>query len=177
MEHHIAGHSAEGVVDKFKSVCFMTATPTPRKYFPPEVSKLDYIRLVWEGSSVMHIKKAKMQGDVTSKVVAICLHHLDTEGTPLFFYNSLRGIVPCVKQLIKARGLSHKDIKIICADNERNRAYLKDMVDHLISEYLAYKEYKTTMNDHERIEHLEDTVKWMVQNDLNLQKESDQSKN
>jgi hypothetical protein len=42
---------------------------------------------------------------------------------------------------------------------------------------LAYKEYKTTMNDHERIEHLEDTVKWMVQNDLNLQKESDQSKN
>ena len=47
----------------------------------------------------------------------------------------------------------------------------------VISIALAYKEYKTTMNDHERIEHLEDTVKWMVQNDLNLQKESDQSKN
>ena len=42
---------------------------------------------------------------------------------------------------------------------------------------LAYKEYKTTMNDHERIEHLEDTVKWMVQNDLDPKKESDQSKN
>ncbi len=46
-----------------------------------------------------------------------------------------------------------------------------------ISIALAYKEYKTTMNDHERIQQLEDTVKWMVQNDLNLQKESDQSKN
>jgi len=46
-----------------------------------------------------------------------------------------------------------------------------------ISIALAYKEYKTTMNDHERIEHLEDTVKWMVQSDFNLQKESDQSKN
>lgn len=46
-----------------------------------------------------------------------------------------------------------------------------------ISIAFAYKEYKTTMNDHERIEHLEDAVKWMVQNDLNLQKESDQSKN
>lgn len=46
-----------------------------------------------------------------------------------------------------------------------------------ISIAFAYKEYKTTLNDHERIEHLEDTVKWMVQNDLNLQKESDQSKN
>lgn len=28
-----------------------------------------------------------------------------------------------------------------------------------ISIALAYKEYKKTMNDHERIEHLEDTVK------------------
>lgn len=42
---------------------------------------------------------------------------------------------------------------------------------------LAYKEYKTTMNDHERIKHLEDTVKWMIQSDLDPQKESDQSKN
>lgn len=46
-----------------------------------------------------------------------------------------------------------------------------------ISIVFAYKEYKTTMNDHERIEHLEDTVKWMVQSDLDLQKESDRSKN
>lgn len=46
-----------------------------------------------------------------------------------------------------------------------------------ISIAFAYKEYKTTMNDHERIEHLEDTVKWMVKSDLDPQKESDQSKN
>ena len=129
------------LVPEFKSVCFMTATPTPRKYFPPEVAKLDYIRLVWEGSSVMHIKKAKMKGDVTSKIVAIALHHLDTEGTPLFFYNSLRGIVPCVKQLIKARGLTHKDIKIICADNDKNRAYLKEQLGvDWIPERPLYKE-------------------------------------
>lgn len=42
---------------------------------------------------------------------------------------------------------------------------------------LAYKEYKTTMSDHERIQQLEDTVKWMVQLDLDPKKESDQSKN
>lgn len=47
----------------------------------------------------------------------------------------------------------------------------------VISIALAYKEYKTTMNDHERIQQLEDTVKWMVQLDLDLQKKSDQSKN
>lgn len=47
----------------------------------------------------------------------------------------------------------------------------------VISIALAYKEYKTTMNDHERIQQLEDIVKWMVQLDLDLQKESDQNKN
>ena len=47
----------------------------------------------------------------------------------------------------------------------------------VISIALAYKEYKTTMKDHERIQQLEDTVKWMVQLDLDLRKESDQSKN
>lgn len=46
-----------------------------------------------------------------------------------------------------------------------------------ISIALAYKEYKTKTSDHERIEHLEDTVKWMIQSDLDPQKESDQSKN
>lgn len=47
----------------------------------------------------------------------------------------------------------------------------------VISIALAYKEYKTTMDDHERIEQLEDTVKWMIQSDLDLLKESDQNKN
>lgn len=46
-----------------------------------------------------------------------------------------------------------------------------------ISLVFAYKEYKTTMNDHARIQQLENTVHWMVQSDLDIQKESDQSKN
>ena len=129
------------LVKLFNSVCFMTATPTPRKYFPPEVTNLDYVRLVWEGSSVMNIKKARIYGDITSKVVAIALEHLDNGGTPLFFYNSLRGIIPCVKQLVKARKLTHKDIKIICADNEDNRTYLKEQLgEDWIPERPLYKE-------------------------------------
>lgn len=46
-----------------------------------------------------------------------------------------------------------------------------------ISIVFAYEKHKTIMNDHERIEQLEDTVKWMVKSDFDLQKESDQSKN
>lgn len=46
-----------------------------------------------------------------------------------------------------------------------------------ISIVFAYKEYKTTMDDHEWVEQLEDTVKRMVESNLDLQKESNQSKN
>lgn len=113
-------------VKHYKSVCYMTATPTPRKYFPPEVADLDYYRVNWDGSEKMLIKKAKVYGDMTSKVTAIALHHLDHGGTPLFFYNSLKGIIPCIKNLIKLRGLTYKDIKIICADTEDNSTFLKD---------------------------------------------------
>lgn len=128
-------------VKLFQSVCFMTATPTPRKYFPKEVSELEYVRVLWEGSSQMQIKKARVQGDMTGKIVAIALHHLDTTGTPIFFYNSLKGIVPCIKQLVKARNLTHRDIKIICADNEKNREYLREQLGaDWIPERPLYKE-------------------------------------
>ena len=115
-------------VGLFKSVCFMTATPTPRKYFPPEVSNLDYYRVVWEDSEKMIVNKAKIKGDMTKRVVAIALNHLDNGGTPIFFYNSLKGIIPCIKSLIKARGITYKDVKIICANTDANITYLKEQL-------------------------------------------------
>lgn len=115
-------------VELFKSVCFMTATPTPRKYFPPEISKLDYYRVSWEDSEKMVVNKANIKGDMNKKVTAIALHHLDNGGTPIFFYNSLSGIIPCIKNLIKVRGITYKDVKIICANTEANKAYLKEQL-------------------------------------------------
>lgn len=38
----------------------------------------------------------------------------------------------------------------------------------------AVVELKTTLGDHSRIQQLEDTAKWMMQGDLDLQKETDQ---
>lgn len=67
--------------------------------------------------------------------------------------------------------MDKKDILIILACGAV--AAVSSVADIIVT----YKEYKTTMNDHERIQQLEDTVKWMVKSDLDLQKESDQSKN
>ena len=67
--------------------------------------------------------------------------------------------------------MDRKDILIILACGAV--AAVSSVADIVVT----YKEYKTTMNDHERIQQLEDTVKWMVQSDLDLQKEPDQSKN
>lgn len=128
-------------VGLFKSVCFMTATPTPRKYFPPEVSNLAYYRVIWEDSEKMIVNKAKIKGDMTKRVVAIALNHLDNGGTPIFFYNSLKGIIPCIKNLIKARGITYKDVKIICANTDTNINYLKEQLGKdWIPEKPLYKE-------------------------------------
>lgn len=134
-------------VELFKSVCFMTATPTPRKYFPPQISKLDYYRVVWEDSEKMVVNKANIKGDMNKKVTAIALHHLDNGGIPLFFYNSLSGIVPCIKNLIKVRGITHRDVKIICANTEANKAYLKEQLGKdWLPEKPLYKEYDSEGN-------------------------------
>lgn len=136
-------------VNKYASVCYMTATATPRKYFPNEMKGLEYIRLNWEGSVLMNVNTAKIGSDVTSKVVAIALKHLDEGGTPLFFYNSLKGIIPCIKKLVVARKLTHKDIKIICADNEKNRQYLKEQLgEKWLPERPLYKEIDENGNEH-----------------------------
>ena len=66
--------------------------------------------------------------------------------------------------------MDRKDILIILACGAV--AAVSSVADIVVT----YKEYKTTMNDHERIQQLEDTVKWMVKSDLDLQKEPDQSK-
>ena len=53
-------------VNKYASVCYMTATATPRKYFPKEMQGLEYIRLNWEGSVLMNVHTSKIGSDVTS---------------------------------------------------------------------------------------------------------------
>ena len=65
--------------------------------------------------------------------------------------------------------MDKKDILIILACGAV--AAVSSVADIIVT----YKEYKTTMNDHERIQQLEDTVKWMVQSDIDLQKELNQS--
>ena len=136
-------------VNKYASVCYMTATATPRKYFPKEMQGLEYIRLNWEGSVLMNVHTSKIGSDVTSKVVAIALKHLDEGGTPLFFYNSLKGIIPSIKKLILARKLTHNDIKIICADNEKNRQFLKEQLgEEWIPERPLYKEIDEDGNEY-----------------------------
>lgn len=136
-------------VSKYASVCYMTATATPRKYFPKEMQGLEYIRLNWGGSVLMNVHTAKIGSDVTSKVVAIALKHLDEGGTPLFFYNSLKGIIPSIKKLILARKLTHNDIKIICADNDKNRQYLKEQLgEDWLPERPLYKEVDENGNEY-----------------------------
>lgn len=108
-------------VEKFKSVTYLTATPTNRKYLPPSLSKLPFLTVNWEGSSVVELKKCKVNVDLNAKVTAIITDIIDNnKGVPFVFYNSLTGIIGVIKLLQKLRKWGSDDIKIICANTPEN---------------------------------------------------------
>lgn len=105
----------------FKSVSYLTATSTKRKYLPSQIKDIPYLKIVWEDSVNINVKQKHITGDLSEVITNICLSHLDNKiGEAYFFFNSVKGITPVIKNLMKLRKVTHKDIKIICADNEEN---------------------------------------------------------
>ena len=41
-----------------------------------------------------------------------------------FFFNSVRGVIPVIKNILKLRCVTEKDIKVICTDNDDNQRAL-----------------------------------------------------
>lgn len=111
---------------KFASVSYLTATSTKRKYLPDEIKGIPYLKLIWEGSININVKQKHVTGDLTEVITNIAVDHLDNrdKGEAYFFFNSVKGITPVIKNLMKLRKATSKDIKVICADNDENRKVL-----------------------------------------------------
>jgi hypothetical protein len=111
---------------EYASATFVSATPTQYKYLPEQLKHLRQIRVHWEDVRSVPIKHARVSSrTVMSRVLGVAIDSLSTEEHPYFFYNNLNGIVNVVKQLRKVAKLGPDDIRIICADTEDNKEYLK----------------------------------------------------
>ena len=113
----------------FASVSYLTATSTERKYLPEQIKDIPYLKIEWEDSVNIKVNQKHIKGDLTQAITSIALDHLDNpnKGEAYFFFNSVRGILPVIKNLVKLRTVTEKDIKIICAEGEDNEKLLKSV--------------------------------------------------
>lgn len=107
---------------KFKSVSYLTATPTPLKYLPECMQDLDYVEYKWE-DAVKPIVRHKYVGNLfNTKVVTYILDKYSNTNSDIFvFYNSVNGVSTAIKKLLKADStIKLDDINIFFADSKRN---------------------------------------------------------
>ena len=109
----------------FKSVTYLTATPTDPRYLPPPLKDLEYYKLNWENASKPDISHKYVSNNITEATLASMLNILDTSNNEVYvFYNSKRNATSLIKKLLKCKPeLKLTDINILFADTRENTQY------------------------------------------------------
>lgn len=114
---------------RFKSFTFMSATLHDKDLWLPQLKHLPLVEMKWDNLKPVRFKPLGIfDTSLQDGLLNIILDHLDQtrEGTPYFFYNSLKGIVNIVRRLKRQKIITNKDIRIVCAPQSKNKKYLKD---------------------------------------------------
>lgn len=111
----------------FKSVSYLTATPTNYKYLPEPMKKLDILEFDWEAKTKPDLKHCYVNQGMVESVLATSLHLLDNTTDELYiFYNSKSGVASFIKKLLKCKkDLTLSDINILFAKSDKNTQYFK----------------------------------------------------
>lgn len=109
----------------FKSVCYLTATPTNPKWLPEPFKDLNYYKLEWENAVKPNITHKYISNNITEATLASMLNILDDTNNELYiFYNSKRNASSLIKKLLKCKPeLTIEDINILFADTDENTRY------------------------------------------------------
>ena len=118
---------------KFESKCFVSATPINPKYTPKILSDLDQYEIIWQDTT--KIKPVRHKTNKPFQAVVNIINKYKSANYELtvsvgnetykskeayFFVNSVKAI----KDIIDNAKLLQKEVKVICADNPRNREIL-----------------------------------------------------
>ena len=111
---------------KFKSVSYMTATPTDLDWLPKPMKSLEYIKFDWEGKTYPDLKHSYAKSNINERVLTIILDKLENTDEELYiFYNSRKGVATILKKLFKCKKLSMADVNLLFADTTANTKYFK----------------------------------------------------
>lgn len=111
----------------FKSVSYLTATPTDYKYLPKPMKYLQIIELNWGSKVQPDLKHVYIKEGMVERVLATVLNVLDnTQDEVYIFYNSRAGVASLLKKLFKCKKkLTLKDINIMFSNTSANTGYFK----------------------------------------------------
>ena len=114
-------------VDGFKSVSYLTATPTNYDYLPAPLKLLDQVKFEWEDAHKPDLVHSYATRSLTEDVLSTILDRLDNSTDELYiFYNSRRYVVSLVKKILELKKeLSLDDINILFSESDENTQYFK----------------------------------------------------
>ena len=112
---------------KFKSVSYMTATPTDLDWLPAPMKDLEYVKFDWEGKTYPDLKHYYAKHNINERVLSIILDKLENTEEELYvFYNSNKGVASIIKNLLKCKkDLSIEDVNVLFADTPKNTKYFR----------------------------------------------------
>ena len=110
---------------KYKSFCFMSATPILPDFKPDTLSDVEEIEAVWENVDTMYISLQQTNKPFVKVANIIASYQKDgfieigdnKSYEAFFFINSVTDIAA----ILQYCNLKKDEVKIVCADNERNR--------------------------------------------------------
>ena len=114
---------------RFKSFCFLSATPISPDFTPSPLDGVEQIDAVWENTDTLFVKLEQTNNPYVRAANFINNYkkdgYLEINGKrsyeAFFFINSVTDIAA----ILKYCNLSNDEVKIVCADNEPNREKLK----------------------------------------------------
>jgi hypothetical protein len=108
---------------KFKSFCFMTATPVENDFMLEELKNLPIIEAVWTDVKEVTVNSVKCEKDVKGTVINIVEKFLSGkyEGNGYFFVNS----VEFIREVAEFCGLTDDTTRVIYSDNNKTQLLVK----------------------------------------------------
>ena len=117
----------DGLADTFKSVSYLTATPTNYTYLPAPLKELTQVKFEWADARKPDLVHSFSNRSLTEDVLSTVMGLLETTEDEVFlFYNSRRYVVSLIKKILKLRkDIKLEDINILFSETDENTAYFK----------------------------------------------------
>lgn len=114
-------------VEGFKSVSYLTATPTNYDYLPAPLKLLDQVKFEWEDAHKPDLVHSFANRSLTEDVLSTVINLLDNTTDEIYiFYNSRRYVISLIKKLIQIKpDLNLDSFNILFSDTEENTQYFK----------------------------------------------------